>query len=83
MVEPGIGLSEGRRTIDIDVGFDAETGVYYVLASDLQGLHVEMPTFESFVEVATDLAPNLMDNPGRGARLQFRRMVDLTPTDGG
>ena len=75
-------LAETITQIDIDVGFDTDANVYFVLASDLPGLRIQMPTFEGFIEVAMDLAPDLMDDPSAGARLRFRRVVDLIPADG-
>ncbi len=44
------------------VGYDENLATYYVLESDSPGLDVEAPTFEAFVAVTQDLAPDLLDN---------------------
>lgn len=59
------------RTIDVDVGFDEEAKVYYVLSSSLPGLNIETPTFEQFVEVALDAAPDLIGDKREDARSTF------------
>ena len=44
----------------VRVGFDEAEHRYYVLDSDIPGLHVETATFEEFIEVTKDFAPDLI-----------------------
>jgi Domain of unknown function (DUF1902) len=39
--------------------WDAEAGVFYS-QSDIPGLHVEAPTFDAFVALVRDLAPEMI-----------------------
>jgi hypothetical protein len=59
------------------VGFDEAEHRYYVLDSDIPGLHVETATFEEFIEVAKDFAPDLIEDRATGAKIAFRRDVAL------
>jgi predicted RNA binding protein YcfA (HicA-like mRNA interferase family) len=43
----------------VSVGFDEANHPYYVLSSDIPGLHVETETFEDFVEAVCEVAPTL------------------------
>ncbi len=60
------------------VGFDEAEHRYYVLDSDIPGLHVETPTFEEFIEVTKDFAPDLIGERASGAKIEFKREVALT-----
>ncbi len=59
------------------VGFDEAEHRYYVLESDIPGLHVETATFEEFVEVIKDFAPDLIGDLAAGAKIEFKREVAL------
>lgn len=59
------------------VGFDEAEHRYYVLDSDIPGLHVETETFEEFIEVTRDFAPDLIGDSAAGAKIEFRREVAL------
>ena len=59
------------------VGFDEVEHRYFVLESDLPGLHVETATFEEFVEVTMDFAPDLLGGLAAGAKIEFKREVAL------
>jgi hypothetical protein len=59
------------------VGFDEAEHRYYVLESDIPGLHVETATFEEFVEVTRDFAPDLIGDRAAGAKIEFRRQGAL------
>jgi hypothetical protein len=39
---------------------DAENEIYFVSESDIKGLHVEAHSLDEFVEIALDLAPDLL-----------------------
>ena len=62
----------------VRVGFDEAEHRYYVLDSDIPGLHVETATFEEFIEVTKDFAPDLIGDRARGAKIEFKREVALT-----
>lgn len=60
------------------VGFDEAEHRYYVLESDLPGLHVETKTFEEFIEVTMDFVPDLVGERAAGAKIEFKREVALS-----
>lgn len=48
-------------TLNVTVQHDDQEGVWYVLSSDVPGLHAEAPTLDTLVEVIADLTPDLVD----------------------
>ncbi|MDP4026415.1 DUF1902 domain-containing protein [Methylobacterium sp. NEAU 140] len=49
----------------VTVCHDEATGVWYVLDSDLPGLHVEAATLDALVAIIQDVTPDLVVNlPG-------------------
>jgi hypothetical protein len=79
----------GRRPLDlacaerdamrftVNVGFDEAEHRYYVIDSDVPGLHVETETFEEFVEVVQDVMPDLIGTGASGATVKFLREIAL------
>lgn len=61
----------------VAVGFDESEHRYYVISSDIPGLHIETETFEEFVDVAKDCAPDLVGDNAAGANIEFKRDVAL------
>jgi hypothetical protein len=61
----------------VSVGFDEAEHRYYVLDSDVPGLHVETDTFEEFVEVVQDVMPDLIGAGASGAKVKFEREIAL------
>jgi hypothetical protein len=61
----------------VSVGFDEAEHRYYVLDSDVTGLHVETDTFEEFVEVVQDVMPDLIGAGASGAKVKFEREIAL------
>ena len=59
------------------VGFDEAEHRYYVLSSDIPGLHIETDRFEQFIEIAKDFAPDLVGDQATGAKMEFKREVAL------
>lgn len=59
------------------VGYDDAEHRYYVLSSDIPGLHIETQTFEEFVEIAKDFFPELIGHSEPGAMIEFKREVAL------
>jgi hypothetical protein len=68
---------ETSLSFTVLVGFDEAEHRYYVLESDIPGLHVETGTFEEFVEVTKDFVPDLVGEIAAGAKIEFRREVAL------
>ncbi|MBV9396103.1 MAG: hypothetical protein JOZ84_17035 [Methylobacteriaceae bacterium] len=61
----------------VGVGYDKANHRYYVLSSDIPGLNVEEESFEAFVEVVLDLAPELIGGDSAGSKIVFEREVEL------
>jgi Domain of unknown function (DUF1902) len=61
----------------VKVGFDQTEHRYFVLDSDIPGLHIEADSFEAFVEAAQDMAPELVGEYDEGAKIRFEREVAL------
>jgi hypothetical protein len=59
------------------VGFDEGERRYYVLRSDIPGLHVETTSFEEFIEVTKDFAPDLIGDRAAGTKIEFKREIAL------
>jgi len=60
----------------VKVGFDHEHGRYYLIDSDIPGLNVEATTFEEFIEIVADLAPDLLGKADlKGVTISFYREV--------
>jgi hypothetical protein len=59
------------------VGFDEAEHRYFVIDSDIPGLHVETSTFEEFIEITKDFAPDLVGSRAAGAKIEFKREVAL------
>jgi hypothetical protein len=51
---------------------------YYVLSSDIPGLHVETETFEDFVDTVRDVTPELVGDQAAGTKIRFEREIELT-----
>jgi hypothetical protein len=61
----------------VKVGFDQTEHRYFVLDSDIPGLHIEADSFEAFVEAVQDMAPELVGEYDEGAKIRFEREVAL------
>jgi succinyl-CoA synthetase beta subunit len=61
------------REYNVSIGYDQAEQRYYVLKSDIQGLNVETKTFEDFVEVVLDVAPDLVGNQMAISAIKFER----------
>ena len=49
-----------RDQLSVVVSHDKSEGIWYVLSSDIVGLHAESSTLDELVEVIEDLAPDLI-----------------------
>ena len=63
----------------VGVGYDKSNHRYYVLSSDIPGVNVEEETFEAFVDVVLDVAPELIGRELTGSKVVFEREVELVP----
>ncbi len=61
----------------VRVGYDAEEHVYFVLSSDIPGLNIETESFEAFIEIAKDAAPDLLGKDLSGSSIKFEREVEF------
>jgi hypothetical protein len=61
----------------VSVGFDEANHRYYVLSSDIPGLHIESDTFEDFVDAVRDVTPELMGDQAAGSKIRFEREIEL------
>ena len=61
----------------VRVGFDEADHRYYVIDSNVPGLHVETDTFEEFVEVVQDVMPDLVGQDAAGSKVKFEREIAL------
>jgi hypothetical protein len=57
----------------VNVGFDEAEHRYYVIDSDVPGLHVETDTFD----VVQDVMPDLVGTGASGAKVRFEREIAL------
>jgi hypothetical protein len=57
------------------VGFDEAEHRYYVIESDIPGLHVETNTYEEFVEVVGDVTPDLVGHGAVGAKIRLEQEI--------
>ncbi|MGA8600923.1 MAG: hypothetical protein WB663_05945 [Beijerinckiaceae bacterium] len=68
---------ESTMSYVVGVGYDKANHRYYVLSSDIPGLNVEEETFEAFVDVVLDIAPELIGGELIGSKIVFEREVEL------
>ena len=60
----------------VRVGFDEGAHRYFVIHSDIPGLNIETDTFEEFVNVAQDVAPDLLELRAQ-VTIRFEREIVL------
>lgn len=70
-------MSETKMAYVVHVGQDSETHRYYVDASDIPGLNVEADTFEEFVNIVQDIAPDLLGQNASGSEISLQQVVVL------
>lgn len=49
-----------QTTLTVNVSHDKQEGVWFVLSSDIPGLHAEAETLDELVAVISDVAPDLI-----------------------
>ena len=49
-----------QTTLAVNVSHDKQESVWYVLSSDIVGLHAEAETLDELVAVIADVAPDLI-----------------------
>ena len=50
----------------VHIGYDKQESLYYVLSSEIPGLNIEARSVDEFVEIARDLAPDLIGERAAG-----------------
>lgn len=72
-----------QTTLAVNVSHDKQEGVWYVLSSDITGLHAEAETLDELVTVISDVAPDLIaaNMPGTPAdtAIRIQHMVNTKP----
>ena len=72
-----------QTTLAVNVSHDKQEGVWYVLSSDIIGLHAEAETLDELVTVISDVAPDLIaaNMPGTPAdtAICIQHMVNTKP----
>ncbi len=72
-----------QATLAVNVSHDKQEGVWYVLSSDIIGLHAEAETLDELVTVVADVAPDLIaaNMPGTPAdtAIRIQHMVNTKP----
>lgn len=72
-----------QTTLAVNVSHDKPEGVWYVLSSDIVGLHAEAETLDELVTVIADVAPDLIaaNMPGTPAdtAIRIQHMVNTKP----
>jgi predicted RNase H-like HicB family nuclease len=66
---------ERTMTYTVHVGYDEADNTYFVLSSDIPGLHAETRSFEALVEITQDALPDLVGEQAAGSRIIFQREV--------
>ena len=61
----------------VHIGYDTQESRYYVLFSEIPGLNVEASSVDEFVEIARDLAPDLIGEHATGSSIDFRHERDF------
>jgi hypothetical protein len=72
-----------QTTLAVNVNHDKQGSVWYVLSSDIVGLHAEAETLDELVTVISDVAPDLIaaNMPGTPAdtAIRIQHMVNTKP----
>ncbi len=61
----------------VHIGYDKQESLYYVLSSEIPGLNIEARSVDEFVEIARDLAPDLIGERAAGSSIDFRYEREL------
>lgn len=72
------------KTLAVTVSHDKQEAVWYVLSSDVPGLHAEAKTLDELVAVISDVAPDLIvaNLPGTASdtAICIQHVVSTKPT---
>ena len=72
-----------QTTLAVNVSHDKQVSIWYVLSSDIVGLHAEAKTLDELVAVISDVAPDLIatNMPGTPAdtAIRIQHMVNTKP----
>lgn len=70
-----------QATLAVNVSHDSQEHVWFVLSSDIPGLHAEAETLDELVAVISDVAPDLIlaNLPGTAGdtAISIQHMVNL------
>jgi len=72
-----------QTSLAVNVSHDKQESVWYVLSSDIVGLHAEAETLDELVTIISDVAPDLiaanMPNTPADAAIRIQHMVNTKP----
>lgn len=82
MTSGGSSLSK-QTTLAVNVSHDKQESVWFVLSSDIPGLHAEAETLDELVTVISDVAPDLiaanMPSTPADTAIRIQHMVNTKP----
>ena len=71
------------ETLNVNVSHDKTQNVWYVLTSDIPGLHAEAETLNELVAVISDVAPDLivanLPKASADSAIRIQHMVNTKP----
>jgi predicted RNase H-like HicB family nuclease len=71
------------ETLNVNVSHDKTQNVWYVLTSDIPGLHAEAETLDELVAVISDVAPDLvaanLPDTSADTAIRIQHMVNAKP----
>jgi predicted RNase H-like HicB family nuclease len=69
--------------LSVNVSHDKTEGIWYVLSSNIPGLHAEAETLDELVAVISDVAPDLLaanlPNAPSDSAINIQHMVNAKP----
>ncbi len=70
-------FSRSPKVYKIQAGWDEDAGVYYVVESDIPGLHAEAETQDELLRVLKELIPELIIANVHSAHGRRRNMLEV------
>ncbi|NJM31345.1 MAG: DUF1902 domain-containing protein [Rhizobiales bacterium] len=73
------------EALSVVVSHDKQEGVWYILSSDIPGLHAEAETLDDLVTVVADIAPDLISanlpNTAKDSPICIQHVVGANPAE--
>ena len=72
-----------QATLAVNVSHDSQECVWYVLSSDIPGLHAEAETLDELITIVSDVAPDLivanMSDTASDMAIRIQHVVNTKP----